>query len=307
MTLPVFRDIHTSLTFMKQTTLFQLLAVSLLGAFSLPIPGEAIAASSVPFPNPQPSGTFVAQAAVPDARPYIWPAQGRISKGYVPEDYHPGIDIENAAGTEIYAAASGVVTYARWNDFGYGNYIKIRHADGNYTIYGHNQEILVKEGQQVRQGQPIALMGNTGFVERPHLHFEIRPGDDGWIDPMTLLPALVAGQIPQHAVASVSDRSTLPSLTPPVQSAQFSGRCAGTALIEGETAQFRVKLCREGGQFFYFGQSKQDPSRSIWRPARALGGDRYRAENGSFTYEIDPQGYDVYRHGRLLRSENFFN
>ena len=65
--------------------------------------------------------------------------------------------------------------------------IDIRHPDGTITRYGHLNEIFVKEGQSVEQGQSIAAMGSTGFSTGPHLHFEIRPNGGNAIDPMSFL------------------------------------------------------------------------------------------------------------------------
>ncbi len=86
------------------------------------------------------------------------------------------IDIANACGTPIYAAAAGTIITADsvgWN-FGYGKYIMIRHPNGVVTVYGHASQILVEAGQEVEQGQLIMLMGTTGRSTGCHLHFEVR-------------------------------------------------------------------------------------------------------------------------------------
>jgi murein DD-endopeptidase MepM/ murein hydrolase activator NlpD len=87
-----------------------------------------------------------------------------------------GVDIANACGTPIYAAAAGTIILADgvgWN-FGYGKYIMIQHPNGVITVYGHTSQILVEVGQEVDQGQLIALMGTTGRSTGCHLHFEVR-------------------------------------------------------------------------------------------------------------------------------------
>jgi len=87
-----------------------------------------------------------------------------------------GVDIASACGTPIYAAAAGTIILADsvgWN-FGYGKYIMIRHPNGVITVYGHTSQILVEVGQEVGQGQLIALMGTTGRSTGCHLHFEVR-------------------------------------------------------------------------------------------------------------------------------------
>ncbi len=138
---------------------------------------------------------LTASAYLPDVQDYglstgfIWPADGVFTSGYGWRwgRIHAGIDIAAPVGTPILAAASGVIEYASWNDGGYGNMIDIRHADGTITRYAHLNELYVKEGQTVSQGQTIGAMGSTGFSTGPHLHFEIRPNGGSPIDPMAFL------------------------------------------------------------------------------------------------------------------------
>jgi len=87
-----------------------------------------------------------------------------------------GVDVANACGTPIYAAAAGTVTLSDgigWN-YGYGKYIIIKHPNGVSTLYGHTSRLLVDAGERVEQGQLIALMGTTGRSSGCHLHFEVR-------------------------------------------------------------------------------------------------------------------------------------
>lgn len=121
---------------------------------------------------------------------YIWPAKGKLTSGYGWRwgRMHNGIDIAAPIGTPIVAAASGVVTYAGWNDGGYGNLVEIRHPDGSISRYAHNERILVRQGQSVEQGQQIAEMGSTGFSTGPHCHFEIHPPGQGAQNPLAFLP-----------------------------------------------------------------------------------------------------------------------
>jgi murein DD-endopeptidase MepM/ murein hydrolase activator NlpD len=124
---------------------------------------------------------------------YIWPAKGVLTSGFGQRwgKPHRGIDIAAPTGTPIYASADGVIDKASWNNGGYGNLVDIRHADGSITRYGHNSRILVSAGQQVRQGQEIALMGSTGFSTGPHSHFEIHPGGKAAVNPIAFLPPRV--------------------------------------------------------------------------------------------------------------------
>ncbi|MBH8571848.1 peptidoglycan DD-metalloendopeptidase family protein [Nostocaceae cyanobacterium CENA369] len=121
---------------------------------------------------------------------YIWPAKGVMTSGYGWRwgRMHKGIDVANATGTPVYASSDGVIQAAGWNKGGYGNLVDIRHADGSMTRYGHNSKILVRIGQQVHQGQTIALMGSTGFSTGPHSHFEIHPSGKGAVNPIAMLP-----------------------------------------------------------------------------------------------------------------------
>ncbi|MGI2908267.1 peptidoglycan DD-metalloendopeptidase family protein [Tolypothrix sp. VBCCA 56010] len=122
---------------------------------------------------------------------YIWPAKGVLTSGFGMRwgRPHKGIDVANGTGTPIYASADGVIEKAGWNRGGYGNVVDIRHNDGSMTRYGHNSKILVQAGQQVHQGDTIALMGSTGFSTGPHSHFEIHPSGKGAVNPIALLPA----------------------------------------------------------------------------------------------------------------------
>ncbi len=102
----------------------------------------------------------------------IWPAQGTVIHTFDGKN-SKGIDIANAAGTPVVAAAAGSVVYAGNGLRGYGNMLIIKHADDYLTAYAHNRAILVKEGQRVQQGQQIAEMGDTDS-NRIMLHFEVR-------------------------------------------------------------------------------------------------------------------------------------
>lgn len=86
--------------------------------------------------------------------------------------YHKGIDWATPTGTAVYASCGGKVSKAGWGS-GYGNVIYIDHEDGRQTRYGHLSKILVSVGDKVKQGDKIALSGNTGVSTGPHIHFEI--------------------------------------------------------------------------------------------------------------------------------------
>ena len=89
-------------------------------------------------------------------------------------------------GTPIKAADDGVVAYAGNELKGYGNLVLIRHADGYVSAYANASALLVKRGDSVKRGQVIARAGQTGNVNSPQLHFEIRKGSMP-VDPMKYL------------------------------------------------------------------------------------------------------------------------
>lgn len=104
---------------------------------------------------------------------FIFPTQGRITQGL---HYYNAIDVANSCGTSIYAAASGIVQRAIYNNawnLGMGNYVTILHASGIVTYYGHLQNVFVKPGDKVNVGDRIGLMGRTGNATGCHVHFEV--------------------------------------------------------------------------------------------------------------------------------------
>lgn len=109
---------------------------------------------------------------------YIKPiAGGRFTSGFGRRwgRMHKGVDWACPVGTTVYASCAGTVIQASYNG-GYGNNVVISHADGRLTRYAHNSKLLVKVGQKVEQGEPIALSGSTGHSTGPHVHFEIYIG-----------------------------------------------------------------------------------------------------------------------------------
>ena len=125
------------------------------------------------------------------ARPmYVFPARGVWTSGfgYRWGVLHAGIDIANAIGTPILAAADGVVTDAG-PAAGFGAWVKIRHADGTVTLYGHVNTWLVSVGQRVMAGDQIATIGNRGQSTGPHLHFSVLKNGTDYIDPVPWLAA----------------------------------------------------------------------------------------------------------------------
>jgi murein DD-endopeptidase MepM/ murein hydrolase activator NlpD len=119
---------------------------------------------------------------------YVMPTHGIFTSnfGYRWGVLHAGIDLANAIGTPIVAVSDGVVIDAG-PTAGYGMWVKLRHADGTVTLYGHINTTLVSVGERVTAGDQIATMGNRGNSTGPHLHFEVLQGGTERIDPVPWL------------------------------------------------------------------------------------------------------------------------
>ncbi|ABM02529.1 peptidase M23B [Psychromonas ingrahamii 37] len=116
-----------------------------------------------------------------------WPAKGKLTKTFASsETGMKGLSLSNQRGTPIYTAASGEVVYAGAGLRGFGNLIIIKHNDDYLSAYAHNEQLLISEKQQVKAGQKIATMGDSG-TDSVKLHFEIRYQGKS-IDPMRYLP-----------------------------------------------------------------------------------------------------------------------
>jgi lipoprotein NlpD len=152
-----------------------------------PLPPQAArpapaAPAAAPPVAPAPAAASTASA---DDLVWAWPAQGQTVGGF-DEAKNKGIDIAGHAGDAVLAAADGRVVYAGSGLRGYGNLIILKHNNTYLTAYAHNQSLLVKEDQTVRQGQKIAEMGSTD-ADRVKLHFEIRRQGKP-VDPARYLP-----------------------------------------------------------------------------------------------------------------------
>ncbi|MEG0797258.1 MAG: peptidoglycan DD-metalloendopeptidase family protein [Acidaminococcaceae bacterium] len=128
------------------------------------------------------------------ATPNLWPTEGgEISSPYggrpdpfgAGADFHPGIDIAASYGAPVYASASGYVAKAGWNG-GYGRYVRLEHAEGLTTAYGHMSALAVEAGSQVQRGAIIGYVGSSGYSTGPHVHFEVRKNGEP-TDPLQFL------------------------------------------------------------------------------------------------------------------------
>ena len=145
-------------------------------------PAPAIAApATAPAQPSAPAG-----AVSDDERlSWMWPSSGRVIAGF-DEGKNKGIDIAGKAGQQVLAAGAGKVMYAGSGIRGYGNLVIVKHNNSLLSAYAHNRSILVKEGQNVTRGQPIAEMGDSD-TDSVKLHFEIRQQGKP-VDPSKFLP-----------------------------------------------------------------------------------------------------------------------
>jgi murein DD-endopeptidase MepM/ murein hydrolase activator NlpD len=120
---------------------------------------------------------------------FEWPISSTWLSGYpyIP-GLHEAIDIGGSIGNAIYAADTGVIVYAGWNNYGYGNVIVIDHGNGWQTLYAHLNSVYFGCGQAVFQGNKIGSMGVSGNSSGPHLHFEMRSDIWGRVNPGNFLP-----------------------------------------------------------------------------------------------------------------------
>jgi lipoprotein YgeR len=143
-------------------------------------------AASKPASSPRASAsTGKRRTAPPGAISLVWPAQGKVTRGYDGGGSN-GIVISNSAGTPVVAAAGGTVAYSGSGLRGYGHLVIVKHNASFLSIYAHNSKLLVKEGQSVKQGQKIAEMGNSDS-KQVGLYFELRYNGQA-VDPAGTLP-----------------------------------------------------------------------------------------------------------------------
>ena len=185
-----------------------------------PAPAPSAAASSAPpasaslataYASPGQAAPYRPTAPAPEATTpgdaevaaagkglFLWPAKGDVLQRFGPlagGQRNDGVDISSAAGDPVVAAAAGEVVYAGNSVPGFGNLVLIRHDGGWVTAYAHLKSLDVKMRQTVTQGQAIGMVGQTGGVTQPQLHFEVRYAPSTRdkarpIDPMLVLPQI---------------------------------------------------------------------------------------------------------------------
>ncbi len=148
-----------------------------------PAPAPSIAAG---FPGQFPAIYYPAQGVGSGRNPgFVWPETGTITSNFT--SVHNGIDIATTIGTPLRAAASGYIVYAGWTSSGLGIAVYIDHGNGFVTVYGHMNDVAVKVGQYVTQGQYIGPEGSTGNSTGPHIHFMIIENNRS-VNPFNYLP-----------------------------------------------------------------------------------------------------------------------
>lgn len=162
-----------------------------------PPPAAAKDAAPAQTAPSQTAAAAAPKAAEPPARGaprFLWPLKGRILSGFGPKPdgmHNDGLNIAAAKGTPVRAADNGVVAYAGNELKGFGNLLLLRHADGWITAYAHLDELKVDKGATVKRGQVIGTVGQSGAVDAPQLHFELRRGSQA-VDPREHLEGTTA-------------------------------------------------------------------------------------------------------------------
>jgi murein DD-endopeptidase MepM/ murein hydrolase activator NlpD len=167
------------------------------------IPGASerleVAAYPAPLPGPARERAPGSTSTVDRTTRLGWPLDDtRVLSSYgVPRGKrrHKGIDLRGRYGQTVFAADSGTVLYAAATMKGYGKAVILDHGDGWTTLYAHNSALLVRVGETVERGAPIARVGRTGNASGLHCHFEVRR-DDVPVDPLRYLSGDIASGAP---------------------------------------------------------------------------------------------------------------
>ncbi len=157
-------------------------------------PENTAVIASTSEPRTEPTSSQPETADPGSELSFAWPVSGIITSYfgwrqhpvYGTRDFHQGIDIAVSQGTPIGAAADGTVVFSGWQG-GYGNTVRIEHADGTITRYSHNLRNLVNPGESVLQGQAVAEVGQSGVATGAHVDFGVYINGQP-VDPMNYLP-----------------------------------------------------------------------------------------------------------------------
>lgn len=171
----------------------QLVIPTIAKAPPTPVPSAATPTptpTATPAPDPGPAPGAPATSARPPAK-FAWPVNGEIRRAFAPRGgdkaFHDGIDITAPRGTAARAAAAGTVIYAAQGPKEYGLTVIVHHGGRWTTTYSFLDRITVKDGDKVKAGERVGLVGQTGLATSPQLHFEIRRNRIA-LDPVSHLP-----------------------------------------------------------------------------------------------------------------------
>jgi lipoprotein NlpD len=147
---------------------------------------QPVASRKTTAPAGKPAAAVSGSVAGYDGK-WVWPTRGRVQRGFQADaNGRKGIDIGGHSNQPVNAAANGKVVYAGSGLVGYGRLIIVKHNENLLSAYGHNNKLLVAEGEYVKAGQMIATMGSSG-TSRTGLYFEIRKNGKP-VNPLQYLP-----------------------------------------------------------------------------------------------------------------------
>jgi lipoprotein NlpD len=170
-------------------------------ASAIPLPGSLLTPGPPSSPGPRPtlpSRPRMPGLSSPPAVALAWPLRGTITSRFGlrgRHHHHEGVDIDGMLGEQILAAAEGTVVRAG-REGGFGRLVVIDHGGGLTTLYAHASRVLVREGDEVERGQPIAEVGHSGNAHGSHLHFEVHR-DGRPIDPLPMLRSVAEAASPR--------------------------------------------------------------------------------------------------------------
>ena len=151
---------------------------------------------ATPAPSPSPSASAAALADTP-APKFAWPLTGKVRRSFAgagaKDGQHEGIDLLSPEGTAVRASAAGKVIFAGQGPDDYGLTVIVFHGGRWTTTYSFLSKVTVKEGDEVKAGERIGLVGETGLATEPQLHFEVRKNRLA-LDPVKFLPKVKAPQ-----------------------------------------------------------------------------------------------------------------
>lgn len=169
-----------------------------------------------------------------------------------PDHTHEGIDIPGAEGESIESGADGEVTFSGWQK-GYGNVVYVKHPDGTTSRYGHLKSFQVEQGDLIKKGVPLGLVGKTGNAKGPHIHYERRDSQGLPIDPYNTdnFPTIAGRTYDPLSAEAFSQENDPLSFESFLQETQSSSKESGSS--DGDNSQLP----------YYIAAPTEDPSLAI--------------------------------------------